>query len=190
MQRTLRKGRQAQMRRQVPLKRAPSSTTRVGEHTLPVTFAVRPSTNSLLAMMSPSTVPFILAVATLMRASVTRAPLLMMSVPSAEVTWPAKLPTMRSIDLKQTSPLNVRTSPTKPSQLSLLTFIRGAGSSRLATACALTVYLSFCTFLDGCFHRSALQRHYKFVCYGSGRKRECDYNTGFFSIILQFYCSS
>jgi hypothetical protein len=60
----------------------------------------------------------------LITALVTCAPVLTMSVPSVEMTLPEKCPSIRSIDLKQTSPVKFTTSPTKPSQLSLLTFVR------------------------------------------------------------------
>ena len=114
--------------RQVPLNSAPSSMIIAGAETFPVTLAVRPSTSSLLAMISPSTVPFILATATLITAWVTSAPALTMSVPSEELTFPEKCPSMRSIDLKRTSPVNLETSPTKPSQLSFGVFAFGLRS--------------------------------------------------------------
>src|SRR5215211_6208815 len=106
------------MRRQRPLNCAPSSTTNAGAVTCPLTFAVRPSTSSLLARMSPSTVPFIFATATLITALVTSAPVLTMRVPFCEMTFPEKCPSIRSIDLNCTSPVKFTTSPTKPSQLS------------------------------------------------------------------------
>ena len=59
---------------------APSSTTNAGDVTTPFTFAVRPSTSSLLARISPSTVPLIFATATLITAFVTSA-VLTISVP-------------------------------------------------------------------------------------------------------------
>jgi hypothetical protein len=66
---------------------------------------------------------------------------LTINVPSCEVTFPEKLPSILNIDLKHTSPVKLTTSPTKPSQLSLLIFVRlpltGVGlpsSSLLVTA--------------------------------------------------------
>jgi hypothetical protein len=68
-----------------------------------------------------------------------------MSVPFGEVTCPEKCPSIRSIDLKWTSPVKLTTSPTKPSQLSLLTLgawpftsLGWPRSSLLATAGVVT----------------------------------------------------
>src|SRR5437660_7487786 len=71
--------------------------------------------------------------------------MLIVSVPSGELTLPLKFPSIRRDVLKVTSPENFTTSPTKPSQLSLGILIPGAGilipgprSLILATACILT----------------------------------------------------
>jgi len=125
--------------RQLPLKSAPFSMINAPVKIFPVTLALWPRVTSSRALMSPSTVPFIFATPTSMVALVICAPELTMRVPPSDLTCPQKFPSMRKVDLKVTSPVNFRTSPTKPSQLSLGIFVRRTGSS---SRNCLTIHMS------------------------------------------------
>ena len=98
---------------QPPSSSAPSSIVRRGVWILPTTRAVRPSSIFSLAMMSPLTVPFTVATATLMFAS-TWPFVPMISVPESDMIVPIKCPSTRSIAWKFVSPLSVVPWPTNP----------------------------------------------------------------------------